>query len=100
MITKQKIIFRNGEQVGIENVEIDIDALRDTLVLSNANARIKLVSLGLFNAVNTVLMALPETDEMRIQWEYGGEFHRNNPLLIRFFHDIGYTDEQIDVLFL
>ncbi len=80
--------------------EPTIEELRSTMVLTPAQARIKLAGLGLLDGIETTIAALPITDPVSIYWYYATEFRRDDAILNTFCTDkLGMTAEQIDGLF-
>ena len=70
------------------------------MVLTSAQARIKLAGLGLLDGIETTIAALPITDPVSIYWYYATEFKRNDAILNTFcINNLGMTAEQIDGLF-
>jgi hypothetical protein len=81
-------------------LEPTIEDLRSTMVLTPAQARIKLAGLGLLDGIETTIVALPITDVVSIYWYYATEFRRDDAILTAFCTDkLGMTAEQIDGLF-
>lgn len=66
--------------------------LRMQLVLSGVN--LEMISAGIDQ--------LPEPDQSlaRVQWEYATVFERNNHSMIEMAEQLGFTDEQLNQIFI
>jgi len=81
-------------------VQPTIEELRSTMVLTPAQARIKLAGLGLLDGIETTIAALPITDVVSIYWYYATEFRRLDSTLIGFCTStLGMSDTQLDEIF-
>ena len=70
------------------------------MVLTRAQAKIKLAQVGLLETIENSLSALPLTDFMRIKWYDAQTFERLDPDLIAFCVQVlGLDDAGIDSLF-
>lgn len=77
-----------------------IEELRAQMVLTPAQARVKLASLGMLANIESQIAALPVDNLTRIYWYYATEFRRDDAILIAFCADnLGLSPEQIDALF-
>lgn len=73
---------------------------RALMVLSSADARLKLASMGLLIPINTAIHALPDDHRLKIKWEYSAQMHRLDPDLVDFCSQkMGFNDAAIDALF-
>ncbi len=65
-------------------------------------ARLALLAAGLLSSVEQGLAALPgpQGEAARIEWEYALEIRRDSPLLSAIGMGLGFTEAQIDALFL
>lgn len=83
-----------------EPVITPIDA-RQNMTISAAQARLNLAAYGILQDVLDHMNTLPDTDTIKILWEYSTEYHRNNPILIGFLQDkFSMTNDEIDALFI
>lgn len=83
-----------------EPVITPIDA-RQTMTISKAQARLNLAAVGYLQDVLDHMSALPDTDTIKILWEYSDEYHRNDARLVDFLQDkFGMTSDEIDALFI
>ena len=81
--------------------EPTIEQQRAGMVISNAQARLKLIKLGLFDAIDKAIMAMPRNEPIYVLWEYGTNFHRTDEHLTAFCTDtLKMTAEEIDALFM
>lgn len=64
-------------------------------------ARLALLSIGMLQAVDMAIDALPEPQRTaaRIEWEYSQEVERNKEFVLLLAPALGLTDEQLDDLF-
>ena len=73
--------------------------IRHEMVCSAAQARIALAYVGMLEVTKAAVEA--STDEtLKISWEYGTEWSREDHKLISLAKSLGMTDEDIDNLFL
>jgi len=96
----------DGEKWGVftpqseDTVEMPIEEKRKLMMLSAADARLRLAELGLLDRINDTIDAMPKSTPLRIKWEYAPVLHRVDPVLDDFCHEtLGLNDEQIDGLF-
>jgi len=81
--------------------ELTIEQRRAGMIISNAQARLKLIKLGLFDAIDKAILSMPRNEPIYILWEYGTNFHRTDEHLIAFCTDtLKMTAEDIDALFM
>ena len=81
-------------------IQPTLEEQRSTMVLTSAQARSKLASLGLLANIEAIISALPIDNLTQIYWYYATEFKRNDVILSAFCTDkLGMTPEQIDELF-
>ena len=72
----------------------------DDLSVSPRRARMALRKAGLMAPVQA-LMDDPETDPDLVDaWEYALDFQRQSPLILGVAQALGWTDEQLDALFI
>jgi len=94
-----------GERVELPDAESSyipptIEQLRAEMVLTPAQARVKLAGLELLAGIESAIAALPIDNLTRIYWYYATEFRRDDPILITFCTDsLNMSPEQIDELF-
>ena len=69
--------------------------------VSMRQARLALLQAGLLSQVNEYIAAMPGStgDAARIEWEYAVDVPRNGTLLMALAPILGFTDPQIDSLF-
>ena len=70
---------------------------RATMACTPRQARLALASQGLYEAVQTTVVAI--SDEARIEWEYATTVERTSPLIDAMKGVLGMTDEDLDNLF-
>jgi hypothetical protein len=98
------VIDASGEKT-IEEYEPEIilptiEESRAAMVLTPAQARVKLATLGMLANIETAISALPVGNLTRIYWYHATEFRRDDSLLVDFCtNQLGLTDTQIDDLF-
>ena len=68
-------------------------------MLSAAQARIALASAGMLEVVKAAVDASSD-EALKISWEYGTEWSREDPKLVSLAKTLGMTDSDIDNLFL
>ena len=96
-LTAEEIAEREAMQPTPEQL---LQQKRAGMVLTPAQARLKLASIDMLTTVNTAINALSETDAMRIKWEYATQIERLDPDLIEFCVQVlGIDDAGIDSLF-
>lgn len=97
--------LQTGEEIELPDAEITytpptIEELRSRMVLTPAQARVKLANLGMLTGIDIAISALPIDNLTRIYWDYATEFRRDDAILIAFCTaSLGMTAEQIDTLF-
>ena len=92
---------KNGFPIAVERARETIEQQRASMVMSNAKARLKLIKLGLFDAIDKAIMAMPRNEPIYVLWEYGADFHRTNEHLTAFCTDtLKMKAEDIDALFI
>ena len=70
---------------------------RATMACTPRQARLALASQGLYETVQTTVVAI--SDEARIEWEYATTVERTSPLIDAMKGALGMTDEDLDNLF-
>ena len=70
---------------------------RATMACTPRQARLALASQGLYEAVQTSVVAI--SDQARIEWEYATTVERTSPLIDAMKGSLGMTDEDLDNLF-
>ena len=70
---------------------------RATMACTPRQARLALASQGLYETVQTTVVAI--SDEARIEWEYATMVERTSPLIDAMKGTLGMTDEDLDNLF-
>lgn len=68
-------------------------------IVTNYQARAALIAAGLFDTVNTAMLALPANSVERQAWEYANTFSRQSPIIAALGAQLSLTNEQIDGLF-
>jgi len=66
-------------------------------------ARLALLGVGLLDAVEPALAAIPDPVQRRaaeITWEYSAEVQRDNPLISALAAGLGLSPQQVDQLFI
>lgn len=77
-----------------------IEELRAQMILTPAQARIKLANLGMLSSIEAMIATLPIANLTRIYWYYATEFRRDDEILTTFCaENLGLNPEQIDALF-
>jgi hypothetical protein len=92
-------LIANGvtiEPVAVPTPEKALAAWRATAVISQAQARLTLLQLGLLATVQDIADADPAAS---IVWEYADEIRRNSPF-IEALKGEQFTDAQIDDIFI
>lgn len=69
-----------------------------TSVVAMKQARLALLQAGLLTAVNAAIATMPEAAQ--IEWEFSAEVHRGNALVSAMQTLLGWTDAQMDDLFI
>ena len=93
--------YKNGIFGELKSLEKSIDELRKDMIISNAQARLKLIKLGLFDAIDKAILSMPRNAPLYVLWEYGTNFHRTDEHLTAFCIDtLKMTAEDIDALFI
>ena len=91
----------NGYPIVIPHATPTAEQKRAGMVMSNAQARLKLIKLGLFDAIDKAILSMPRNAPLYVLWEYGTNFHRTDKHLIAFCTDtLKMTAEEIDALFI
>lgn len=67
--------------------------------VTNFQARAALLGAGLFEMVNSAILALPMTDVAYQAWEYANTVTRHGALVNAMAQQLGLTSEQLDNLF-
>lgn len=70
-------------------------------IVTMRQARLALLVAGKLSQVDTVIESLPEPHKSaaRIEWDYSSEVQRDRPFVKQIGAALGYTDEQLDQLF-
>jgi len=90
----------NGFPINVPVEQATIDDLRACMILSAAEARLRLAEKGLLLRVLEVINQLQDDNALKIKWEYSITLHRTDPVLVDFCKQtMGMTDAQIDELF-
>ena len=65
-------------------------------------ARLALLAAGKLSQVDAIIDSLPEPHKSaaRIEWDYSSEVQRDRPFVQQIGAALGYTDEQLDQLFI
>lgn len=78
-------------------VEVTIDQWRSRLRVTSRQFKLALEAMGLFDTINAAMLAADRTTQ--IFWAEANEFERSHPLIAAFAAQLGFTDEQVDDLF-
>lgn len=87
--TDAEILAEKDRQTALEMVPASVTRLQARLALKQA---------GLLASVTAAILALPETDDVRLFWDNGATWERQSPVLCAMAEGLGLTD-QIDALF-
>lgn len=105
VMSRSEFNLQTGEEIELPDAEPSyilptIEELRSRMVLTPAQARVKLANLGMLTGIDIAISALPVDNLTRIYWEYATEFKRNDLTLNEFcVNSLGMSPEQIDTLF-
>ena len=75
-----------------------IDELRASMQLSKADAKLKLLAIGLYTEFDAEIQAM-DNCKLKILWNNAEIFHRLDTNVDTFLTQKGFTPEQIDELF-
>ena len=75
-----------------------IDELRASMQLSKADAKLKLLAIGLYTEFDAEIQAM-DNCKLKILWNNAEIFHRLDANVDTFLTQKGFTPEQIDELF-
>lgn len=79
--------------------QITVRGNLDNLIVSRFQAKAALLQAGLLGDVEA-LIADPATDPLtKLAWQEAIEFRRQSPALLGVATALGWTDEQLDALF-
>jgi len=93
--------YKNNVFSEFQSTGLTTEQRRAGMVISNAQARLKLIKLGLFDAIDKAILSMPRNEPLYVLWEYGTNFHRTNEHLTAFCTDtLKMTAEDIDALFM
>ena len=93
--------YKGGVFGELKSFEKPIDELRKGMIISNAQARLKLIKLGVFDVIDKTILSMPRNAPLYVLWEYGTNFHRTDEHLTAFCIDtLKMTAEDIDALFM
>ena len=96
-----KISETDAQKIINKTNDLTIEQQRANMVMSNAQARLKLIKLGLFDAIDKAILSMPRNAPLYVLWEYGTNFHRTDEHLTAFCIDtLKMTAEEIDALFM
>lgn len=89
----------------ITQATLDADALVTPVPQSVTPRQLRLALVGAGTDLATIdagIAALPEPDKTaaQVSWEYSTEMHRSNPLLIALAPSLGFTETDLDNLFI
>ena len=76
-----------------------IEELRISMQLSKADAKLKLLAIGLYTEFNAEIQAMDDC-KLKILWNNAEIFHRLDANVDSFLTQKGFTPEQIDGLFI
>ena len=93
--------YKDGVFTIAKPAEPAIEQQRTMMVMSNAQARLKLIKLGLFDAIDKTILSMPRNAPLYVLWEYGTNFYRTDEHLTAFCIDtLKMTAKDIDALFM
>ena len=71
-------------------------------IVTMRQARLALLAAGKLSQVDSVIESLPEPHKSaaRIEWDYSSEVQRDKPFVVQIGAALGYTDAELDQLFI
>lgn len=93
---EEGVVVTEAEQIAAYEAQRAADR-RVTMACTPRQARLALASQGLYEAVQTTVVAI--SDEARIEWEYATTVERTSPLIDVMKSSLGMSDEDLDNLF-
>ena len=94
--TDEGVVVTEAEQIAAYEAQRAAER-RATMACTPRQARLALASQGLYEAVQTTVVAI--SDQARIEWEYATTVERTSPLIDAMKDALGMTDEDLDNLF-
>lgn len=94
--TDEGAVVTEAEQIAAYEAQRAAER-RATMACTPRQARLALASQGLYEAVQTTVVAI--SDQARIEWEYATTVERTSPLIDAMKGALGMTDEDLDNLF-
>lgn len=94
--TDEGVVVTEAEQIAAYEAQKDAER-RASMACTPRQARLALASQGLYEAVQTTVVAI--SDQARIEWEYATMVERTSPLIDAMKGSLGMTDEDLDNLF-
>jgi len=73
--------------------------VREKAVLTRAEFKLALLEMGELDRVKAAMEAPNLDPSLKILWEDAEQFKRTDAHLLRFAHKMGYTLDQLDILF-
>ena len=93
---EEGVVVTEAEQIAAYEAQRAAER-RATMACTPRQARLALASQGLYETVQTTVVAI--SDEARIEWEYATTVERTSPLIDAMKGALGMTDEDLDNLF-
>ena len=93
---EEGVVVTEAEQIAAYEAQRAAER-RATMTCTPRQARLALASQGLYETVQTTVVAI--SDEARIEWEYATMVERTSPLIDAMKGTLGMTDEDLDNLF-
>jgi hypothetical protein len=87
-----------GFPITVEPTPPTIEELRETMVLTKLEAKLRLLEYGLYTQINDAILAMDDCF-LKVKWLNADFFKRLDIDLDAYLHSLGMTDEQIDDLF-
>lgn len=87
-----------GYPIAVDPVIPTIEELRETMVLTKLDAKLRLLERGLYTQINDAIFAMDDCF-LKVKWLNADFFKRLDVDLVAYFYSLGMTDEQIDDLF-
>jgi hypothetical protein len=80
--------------------EINAFVKRPTMQLTKLQAKLALKAIGKLGAVKAYVASLPNDHDAALAWQDAQMFKRESGLLVSAAQALGFTDDQIDALFI
>jgi DNA transposition AAA+ family ATPase len=89
-----------GGKRPMTEAEINAFVIRPTLQMSKLQAKLALKAIGKLAAVKAYVASLPNDHNAVIAWQDAQSFKRESGLLVSAATALGFTDAQLDELFI